>query len=72
MLRQSGFLICVVVALLSIGLVELYSATAISSDFRQADSLFFFKKQALWTLFSIVALLIASQVPLSLWSRMRV
>ncbi len=72
MLRQSGFLICVVVALLSIGLVELYSATAISSDFRQADSLFFFKKQVLWTLFSIVALLITAQIPLSLWSKMRV
>ncbi len=71
MLRQSGFLVCVVVALLAVGLVELFSATAISSDYRRADALFFFKKQVLWTLFSVVALLVASRIPLSLWSRMR-
>jgi len=66
-------LVSVVASLLAIGLVVLYSATAIRCDqLKGGDALFFFRKQLLWTALSAGALLLAMRIPISWWSRSKI
>ena len=53
----------VVVALMGIGLVMVYSASSIASLTEMSDGLFYFKRQLLWVVIAMAALLIFSLVP---------
>ena len=74
MSRDSAILLVLVLALLTIGLVMLYSATAVVAEHspRYHDSGHFLKKQLVWTLIGIGAMLVTSRVPYGAWARWRV
>ncbi|MBI2900749.1 MAG: putative lipid II flippase FtsW [Planctomycetes bacterium] len=73
MSRRAWFLIAVVSALLGVGLVFLYSATAARCEHgRSGDAFFFFRKQLLWTVLSVAAMLVAAHVPTRWWERAKV
>lgn len=70
MSRQAWFLLSVVVSLVAVGLVFLYSATAIRCDqARIADPLFFFRKQLVWAIVSFAAMFVAAQIPTKVWMK---
>jgi cell division protein FtsW len=74
MSRDSAILLVLVFALLTIGLVMLYSATAVVAEHspRYHDSGYFLKKQLVWTLIGVGAMLVAARVPYTVWGRYRV
>jgi cell division protein FtsW len=61
-------------ALVSIGLVVLYSATGVMAErsSRYQDSAWFLKKQLLWVSIGAVALGVASRIPYGFWNRWKV
>lgn len=63
----------VVAALLAIGLVALYSATAVSAERseRYHDAGWFLKRQLVWTALSILAMIVTARVPYATWARWR-
>ena len=73
MSRNSVLLVGIVLALLVVGLVMLYSATAVFAEksLRYHDSTWFLKRQALWVLLGIVAMMVTARVPCSFWERWR-
>ncbi|MBI3609319.1 MAG: putative lipid II flippase FtsW [Nitrospirae bacterium] len=62
-------LILVTLTLLVIGLVMIYSASAVLAGRRYGDSLFFFKRQTLWAAIGLTAMVAASRVPYPVWQR---
>ncbi|MDF2884414.1 MAG: cell cycle protein FtsW/RodA/SpoVE family, partial [Clostridiaceae bacterium] len=58
------FLFSVIMLLVAIGVVMVYSASSYSAFFNPnyKDSMFFFKKQALWALIGIVAMFFAIKI----------
>lgn len=56
------WLFVTVIALVSIGVVMVYSASAIVAHDRYGDSAFFFKRQALWAALGVLALLVAQHI----------
>lgn len=63
-------LILLTLLLLVIGVVMIYSASAVLASRQYGDSLFFFKRQMLWAAFGLVVLAAASRVPYEFWNRM--
>jgi cell division protein FtsW len=74
MSRDSAILLVLVLALLAVGLVMLYSATAVVAEKspRYQDAGHFLKKQLVWTLVGAAAMLAVSRVPHGAWARWRV
>lgn len=69
MLRNSAFLlILVVLALSSLGLVMLASVSAFAPA-NQGDPMFFIKRQALWLLLGVVVCVVASRVDYHFWMK---
>jgi cell division protein FtsW len=65
-------LVCVVIALLSLGIVMVYSATVALPDspkFAQYSPTYFMTRQIVFVALSLVAALIVVQVPVSFWER---
>lgn len=61
--RSSDYwLFLTVIALIGIGVVMVYSASAIVAHDRYGDSAFFFKRQALWAVLGTIALLVAQRI----------
>jgi cell division protein FtsW len=60
-------LIFVTLILLLIGVVMIYSASAVLAGRQYGDSLFFIKRQILWALIGLSAMVVMSRVPYSLW-----
>ncbi len=56
-------LLFVVVALMGVGLVMVYSASSITSLAQMSDSLYYFKRQLLWVIVGLVAMLLTSGIP---------
>jgi cell division protein FtsW len=73
MSRDSVVLLVLVLALLAFGLVMLYSATAVTAEKspRFLDDAHFLKKQLLWVMVSVGAMIVAGRVPFSCWARWR-
>ena len=63
-------MILLTLLLLVIGVVMIYSASAVLASRQYGDSLFFFKRQMLWAAFGLVVLAAASRVPYEFWNRM--
>src|SRR5438477_1848217 len=74
MSRDSVVLLVLVLALLAFGLVMLYSATAVTAEKspRFHDDTHFLKKQLLWVMVSVGAMIVVGRVPFSFWARGRV
>ena len=74
--RLLGFdrtLVCVVVALLALGLVMVYSASVAMPDnpkFSRYTPTYFLSRHAMFMALSVVAALVAVQVPVSLWEKL--
>ena len=56
-------LLFVVVALMGVGLVMVYSASSITSLAQMSDSLYYFKRQLIWVIVGLVAMLLTSGIP---------
>jgi cell division protein FtsW len=74
MSRDAAVLIAVVLALLAIGLVMLYSATAVVAEnsTRYGTDTHFLLKQLIWVLLGVGALALTSKIPHETWARWRV
>jgi cell division protein FtsW len=74
--RLLGFdrtLVCVVVALLALGLVMVYSASVAMPDnpkFSRYTPTYFLSRHAMFMAIAVVAALVAVQVPVSLWEKL--
>jgi len=67
--RGDRSLILLTLLLMVIGLVMIYSASAVLAGRQYGDSLFFFKRQMLWALVGLIAMGIVSRVPYEVWNR---
>ena len=56
-------LLFIVVALMGVGLVMVYSASSITSLAQMSDGLYYFKRQLLWVLVGLAAMLLTSGIP---------
>ncbi len=56
-------LLFIVVALMGVGLVMVYSASSITSLAQMSDGLYYFKRQLLWVIVGLVAMLLTSGIP---------
>lgn len=74
MSRDAAVLITVVLALVLIGLVMLYSATAVVAEnsTRYANDAHFLVRQLIWMALGIGAMCVTSRVPYELWARWRI
>jgi len=73
MSRDSVVLLVLVLTLFAFGMVMLYSATAVTAEKspRFQDDTHFLKKQLLWVMVSIGAMIVVGRVPFPLWARWR-
>src|SRR5438046_5430451 len=73
MSRDAVVLLVLVLVLLAFGLVMLYSATAVTAEKspRFQDDAHFLKKQLLWVIVSVGAMIVVGRVPYPFWSRWR-
>jgi cell division protein FtsW len=73
MSRDSVVLLALVIALVAVGLVMLFSATAVTAESspRHQDAAYFLKRQLLWLAIAVVALIVAARVPHEKWARWR-
>jgi cell division protein FtsW len=71
MSRDAAVLVVLVLSLLAIGLVMLYSATAVTAENspRTKNEAHFLKKQLLWTLVGVAVMIITARVPYPFWAR---
>jgi cell division protein FtsW len=67
--RGDRSLILLTLLLMVIGLVMIYSASAVLAGRQYGDSLFFFKRQMLWAVVGLIAMGIVSRVPYEVWNR---
>jgi cell division protein FtsW len=74
--RLLGFdrtLVCIVVALLALGLVMVYSASVAMPDnpkFSRYTPTYFLSRHAMFVAIAVIAALVAVQVPVSLWEKL--
>ncbi len=73
MSRDAAWLLAIVLGLIAIGVVMLYSATAVTAEQspRHEDGFFFLKRQLLWASLGLAGLIIVSRVPYGKWARWR-
>ena len=60
-------LILVTLTLLMIGVVMIYSASAVLAGRQYGDSLYFIKRQLLWAMIGLMAMGVMSRIPYSIW-----
>lgn len=74
MSRDAAVLVSVVLALTLIGLVMLYSATAVVAEnsTRYANDTHFLLRQLMWVALGVGAMLVTSRVPHTFWARWKV
>ena len=73
MSRDAVHLAVIVLLFLCLGLVVLYSASGVTAEQnpRFQDATHFLKKQAMWTLVGILALVATARIPVEFWSKTR-
>jgi len=74
MSRNAVVLIGLSLTLVAIGVVMLYSATAVMAEksARYNDSTWFLKRQLVWILLGVAAMIVTARIPYSFWERFRV
>src|SRR6267143_820853 len=74
MSRNAVIVIGLALALVAIGVVMLYSATAVMAEKspKYDDSTWFLKRQLLWVLLGVAAMIVTARVPYTFWDRWRV
>jgi cell division protein FtsW len=68
--RSDMTLILITLTLLVIGVVMIYSASAVLAGRQYGDSLFFIKRQMLWASGGMIAMIAVSRVPYGFWQGM--
>ena len=73
MSRNAVIVIGLSLALVAVGVVMLYSATAVMAEksAKYNDSTWFLKRQLVWVLLGIAAMIITARVPYQFWDRWR-
>jgi cell division protein FtsW len=73
MSRNAVIVIALSLTLVAIGVVMLYSATAVMAEKspRYNDSTWFLKRQLVWVLLGIAAMIVTARVPYTFWERWR-
>ena len=73
MSRNAVILLGLCLALVAVGVVMLYSATAIMAErsSRYNDSTWFLKRQLVWVLLGIAAMIVTARVPYDFWEKRR-
>ena len=74
MSRNAVIVVGLALALVAIGAVMLFSATAVMAEksSKYADSTWFLKRQLVWVLLGIAAMIVTARVPISFWERWRI
>jgi len=74
MSRNAVIVVGLALALVAVGAVMLYSATAVMAEKspKYADSTWFLKRQLVWVLLGIAAMIVTARVPISFWEKWRV
>ncbi|WP_027963106.1 stage V sporulation protein E [Halalkalibacillus halophilus] len=67
--RMDYILLTAILSLLFIGLVMVYSASSIWSEYKFADETFYLKRQAIFLTVGIVALYVTSKIPYYKWQK---
>src|SRR5438445_10318191 len=73
MSRNAVILVGLSLALVAVGVVMLYSATAVMAEksSRYNDSTWFLKRQLVWVLLGVAAMIVTSRVPYTFWEKYR-
>jgi cell division protein FtsW len=73
MARNAVILVGLSLALVAVGVVMLYSATAVMAEksSRYNDSTWFLKRQLVWVLLGVAAMIVTSRVPYTFWEKHR-
>jgi cell division protein FtsW len=74
MSRNAVLVVALALALVAVGVVMLYSATAVMAERspKYNDSTWFLKRQLVWVLLGIAAMIVTARVPYTFWDRWRV
>ncbi|MBI3856314.1 MAG: putative lipid II flippase FtsW, partial [Planctomycetes bacterium] len=74
MSRNAVIVVGLALALVAVGVVMLYSATAVMAEKspKYNDSTWFLKRQLVWVLLGIAAMIVTARVPYTFWERWRV
>ncbi|HLL78440.1 MAG TPA: putative lipid II flippase FtsW [Ktedonobacteraceae bacterium] len=71
--REAGkidsWLLIIVLALLCIGIVMVYSASAFQAALYQGDAAYYFQRELIWTILGIVAMLLTMRIDYRVWRR---
>lgn len=71
--REAGkidsWLLIAVLALLCIGIVMVYSASAFQAALYQGDAAYYFQRELIWTMLGIVAMLLTMRIDYRVWRR---
>ncbi|MBI3608287.1 MAG: FtsW/RodA/SpoVE family cell cycle protein, partial [Nitrospirae bacterium] len=67
--RGDGFLLIIVGILLTLGLLMIYSASAVVAESRHGDAAYFVKRQVLWAVLGLGALAAGSGIDYHRWRR---
>ena len=64
-------ILCIILALIGVGLIMVYSSSFVHSEQSPKfnDGYFFFKKQVVWIILSLLALFIAQKIPYQTWKK---
>jgi cell division protein FtsW len=73
MSRNAVIVIALSLMLVAVGVVMLYSATAVMAEKspKYSDSTWFLKRQLVWVLLGIAAMIVTARVPYTFWDRWR-
>jgi len=73
MSRNAVIVVAIALTLVAIGVIMLYSATAVMAEKspKYNDSTWFLKRQLVWVLLGIAAMIVTARVPYTFWDRWR-
>jgi len=68
--KKDNLLIGAVMCLAGLGLIMIYSASAMTALQKYGDSFYFLKRQAVWIIISVTAMLLVSKIDLDILKRL--
>ena len=69
-MQKDKTLLIAVMGLVGLGLIMIYSASAMTALQRYGDSFYFLKKQIIWAVISTAAMLLISRVDVDIWKKL--
>ncbi|MEK6713836.1 MAG: FtsW/RodA/SpoVE family cell cycle protein, partial [Nitrospirota bacterium] len=70
--KKDNLLIVAVMCLAGLGLIMIYSASAMTALQKYGDSFYFLKRQSVWMIISVTAMLLISRIDIDLWKRLHI